>query len=429
MGLFLFTYVLLFYGRLLTGLGLPSITNLLPLAIFPLIVIFSLFKNNHRSSYLFFFLCYIFSLLTSSLFNGVSIFNLYIFFSISCAPLAAFILVNNLKQYNLNSVRILVFGTMVLNSFFAIVQSAYVSNTDYVRGLFLGLGNGAHIFTAISCYYVVFIIICPNLLPLSIYHRLKYRIFCVLLFLYPALLSDAKQILLALFLSLPLPFILSFKTQFTFKKVIYTVSPLLLVFVCGNIIINNEQFGYLTWLRQDQLILLGLELKIFVFNIIRLSHTSFLYDILGSGPGTTISRVALMLPDYQTLLDSDWVTISPLTNQILNFQESNYVTNTSTGSSMFSLTFSIAAFYGDIGLFGLFSYLGFIIALIIFICRSNSFHSSFTLSYFLSLGLIYQYWEEPIFSFFIFMILYLASQGRSLIPIHSYSPKVFGRAK
>ena len=117
------------------------------------------------------------------------------------------------------------------------------------------------------------------------------------------------------------------------------------------------------------------------------------------------SRLALMLPDYARLLDPSFITISPLTDKILYFQESNYVTNTSTGSSLFSLTFSLAAFVGEVGFIGTAFYLMALIKIInsLRTVRTKYF-SLFFGAYYFTLGVVYQYWAEPIFVYFALMI-------------------------
>ena len=146
-------------------------------------------------------------------------------------------------------------------------------------------------------------------------------------------------------------------------------------------------------------------MKFYIFEIIGEVNDTALGFFFGAGPGLVSSRLALMLPDYARLLDPSFITISPLTDKILYLQESNYVTNTSTGSSLFSLTFSLSAFVGEVGVLGTSFY---VLALfkIINSLRTlrTEYFSLFFCAYYIILGVVYQYWEEPIFVYFAFMI-------------------------
>ena len=347
-----------------------------------------------------FFLCVV----LSALINRVSWVNVIIFLGINSAAFAAWSVMRIQHTSSYNAIRRWITTTIILGSTFAIVQKSYVKSPDFVRGLFINLGNGAHVFTAITILYIAAIYFYPRILPdafLKPWRRLYLTVYC----LYSASLSDGKQVFLVLVISLLFPLVkYLIRNRSSIKgrlRLIVTTSAIVFIIYWG------YTYGYLKigWLDQPNLIFLGLELKFYIFEIIGKVNDTALGFFFGAGPGMVSSRLALMLPDYARLLDPSFITISPLTDKILYFQESNYVTNTSTGSSLFSLTFSLAAFVGEVGVLGTSFY---VLALfkIINSLRTirTEYFSLFFCAYYIILGVVYQYWEEPIFVYFAFMI-------------------------
>ena len=350
-----------------------------------------------------FFLCVV----LSALINRVSWVNVIIFIGINSAAFAAWSVMRIQHPSCYNAIRRWIITTIILGSTFAIVQKSYVKSPDFVRGLFISLGNGAHVFTAITILYIAAIYFYPKILPdafLKPWRRLCLTVYC----LYSASLSDGKQVFLVLVISLLFPLVkYLIQNRSSIKgrlRLIATTSAIVFIVYWG------YTYGYLKigWLDQPNLIFLGLELKFYIFEIIGKVNDTALGFLFGAGPGMVSSRLALMLPDYARLLDPSFITISPLTDKILYFQESNYVTNTSTGSSLFSLTFSLAAFVGEVGVLGTSFY---VLALfkIINSLRTlrTEYFSLFFCAYYIILGVVYQYWEEPIFVYFA-VIIYAA---------------------
>ena len=350
-----------------------------------------------------FFLCVV----LSALINRVSWVNVIIFIGINSAAFAAWSVMRIQHPSCYNAIRRWIITTIILGSTFAIVQKSYVKSPDFVRGLFISLGNGAHVFTAITILYIAAIYFYPRILPdafLKPWRRLCLTVYC----LYSTSLSDGKQVFLVLVISLLFPLVkYLIQNRSSIKgrlRLIATTSAIVFIVYWG------YTYGYLKigWLDQPNLIFLGLELKFYIFEIIGKVNDTALGFLFGAGPGMVSSRLALMLPDYARLLDPSFITISPLTDKILYFQESNYVTNTSTGSSLFSLTFSLAAFVGEVGVLGTSFY---VLALfkIINSLRTlrTEYFSLFFCAYYIILGVVYQYWEEPIFVYFA-VIIYAA---------------------
>ena len=397
--IFIIYFLIVFYGRVAS----ISILSQLPLLFFLVILARDLLGKSKPIYYIFtaiFFLCVV----LSALINQVSWVNVIIFLGINSAAFAAWNVMRIQHPSSYNAIRCWIATTIVLGSTFAIVQKSYVKSPDFVRGLFINLGNGAHVFTAITILYIAAIYFYPRILPdafLKPLRRLCLTVYC----LYSASLSDGKQVFLVLVISLLFPLVkYLIRNRSSIKgrlRLIVTTSAIVFIIYWG------YTYGYLKigWLDQPNLIFLGLELKFYIFEIIGKVNDTALGFFFGAGPGMVSSRLALMLPDYARLLDPSFITISPLTDKILYFQESNYVTNTSTGSSLFSLTFSLAAFVGEVGVLGTSFYLLALFKIINSLrTLRTEYFSLFFCAYYIILGVVYQYWEEPIFVYFAFMI-------------------------
>ena len=375
----------------------------MPLLFFLLISARDLLTKKKPMYYIYsatFFLCVI----LSALINSVSWVNVTIFLGINSAAFAAWSVMRIQHPNYYNAIKRWIVTIIILGSTFAIVQHSYVKSPDFVRGLFISLGNGAHVFTAITILYIATVCFYPKILPnafLKPWRRLFLTIYC----LYSATLADGKQVFLVVIISLIFPFILYLvRNRSSIKGRIRLTATAATIII---LVYWAYKYGYLKigWVDQSNLILLGLELKFYIFEIISRANDTTLGHLFGAGPGMVSSRLALMLPDYARLLDPSFITISPLTDKILYFQESNYVTNTSTGSSLFSLTFSLAAFVGEVGFVGTAFYLMAVFKIInsLRTVRTKYF-SLFFCAYYFTLGVVYQYWEEPIFVYFALMI-------------------------
>ena len=162
-------------------------------------------------------------------------------------------------------------------------------------------------------------------------------------------------------------------------------------------------------------IFVGLENKLSVFPIMWSFNESLLNAVFGLGPGHTIGRLAEMLPKYWDTLVGLGGTRRPVTSFIIFADYSNRLSSTSTGSSLFSLRFSWAGIWGDLGLAGIAAYLALWAFVWKRICRDLL--SKFFVCNVLVFGTVFSWLEEPGYMGFVAILIGLRWQtmGRGRI--------------
>ena len=113
-----------------------------------------------------------------------------------------------------------------------------------------------------------------------------------------------------------------------------------------------------------------------------------------------------MIPYYE-YLDILSLSKDKLTESIWIYQQSNYETNTTTGSSLFSLFFFWGGIYGDIGILGVIIYL--MVWLKIIKQSKDKKISLFFLINILLMGYFYNWPEEPSFIFLAIVLIILSN--------------------
>ena len=156
----------------------------------------------------------------------------------------------------------------------------------------------------------------------------------------------------------------------------------------------------------------GLEAKYSVFYIINSYYHSPLNWLFGLGPGHTIGRLGWLIPDYIQYLQPLGVTSTPITEAIFDVNDTHPLTNAKTGSSMFSLTFSWAGVWGDLGFLGLGVYLYLWYIVWCQLCLDNI--SKFFLINVLVFGGIFSWMEEPGYMLFIASLIGIHWQEHQL---------------
>ncbi|HEY9846767.1 MAG TPA: hypothetical protein V6D03_11295, partial [Candidatus Caenarcaniphilales bacterium] len=155
------------------------------------------------------------------------------------------------------------------------------------------------------------------------------------------------------------------------------------------------------WLKNG-LVGAGLEQKFSVFSLIASYFDSPLNWMFGLGPGHTIGRLGLLIPDYLEVLQPLGATVSPVTGAILQANEGNWM-SAKSGSSMFALTFSWAGVWGDLGFIGLGVYLYLWFLVWRYLCVENL--SKFFLISILIFGCIFSWMEEPGYMLFVVSLI------------------------
>jgi hypothetical protein len=377
--------------RLLTYTGFPPLINFLnfPLALIVFFIHTEKFKNI--DNILFYLInSLIFLIIASGFINGMGIINIILQILLYVSFFLIFISLVS-TEWNKNNILFFkkglasIFIINILFSYFQIFIRGL--RHDAVHGIALNLGTAAHLNGAICLISFLFFIY---------YFEHKNKIlsyFLAYLSLPIIYYSDAKQVFLVIGFSWITTLIISFKTGKSFLKEFSLLILGMLVFYY--MIINN-----FIPVRDYNNIMTGFEHKFGVLNIIleKITLGQFFY---GMGPGQTISRLATESYIYHGILESWGFIHSRFTETLVTIDYINYIIS---GSSFFSMKFSWAGIFGDIGIIGIIIY--FLILIRINYKYSLDKIQKFIIISFFYYGFTFTWLEEPIF-----MILYLSFFG------------------
>ncbi|MGE5612388.1 MAG: hypothetical protein ACM359_24285 [Bacillota bacterium] len=154
----------------------------------------------------------------------------------------------------------------------------------------------------------------------------------------------------------------------------------------------------------------GLTHKVSVFSIIHQHHENLWQNLLGLGPGHTIGRLGWMLPDYFDVLGPLGATTSRVTQIIRDANEGHWL-SAEGGSSMWSLLFSWAGLWGDLGLLGTGAYGLLCVWVWRHICKTDL--SRFVLLNLLGLGCVYAWLEEPAYALLVAALIGVRYRGNA----------------
>lgn len=380
--LFLTGLVFLFFSRILVAMGFPSLIDFFHYFYFAVIFFYGFFIDalEKKLSGIQKFIAGLWLVLIgTTILNQVGLINAII----SCLTISQpFILIYFCKGINRVELEKFINFIFLANAIFAYVEYFILGyRVDNVKGIFLNMGAGHHICGAVAIIAMIYYF-CK-------FRKIFFKVFLMVFQFFVVFFCDNKQSLFV--------FVCAFIFMTLFGRVRF-VKKLALVLVCivlcvGIYILGRTSFpAILTYLNYDRLYY-GLEAKFSVFSYLS-QKSNFFNDLFGFGAGMTVSRTAQNLVNYDFLTNFG-ATISDIQAAIWNLQESNWRTNSLTGSSMFSLYFSYAGFYGDFGLVGLslilFGYIKYIIK------GTNSFANQLLIIYFLLHGFVFQWLEEPQF--------------------------------
>ena len=411
LGVFLLL-VLLLLPRLATSVGLPPTMNFLHYPVTFVLYLVTLFGFRSAGAGLHIRLGLMLTAMwASALFNGAGIINIVVAFLLLCQPfmIVAIVTGKTWRERDIKIVEKFLAAIMLLHAIMAYVQFSASSNPDDVFGLFLYMGAGAHVAGAVDLSAGIYFLLNPvSRSPIARWG------FPLLLASIP-IISDAKQVLLVFGLSSALLSLLSIRQAalLKFRQVIQTarfvVLPLFGVGLISYFAVSQNSIDRILKFAEA-----GIELKLSVFTIIQSYHDSVLHMILGLGPGHTISRLGWMFPAYKGLMTSLGGTYTQIPAAILYEDIRNYLSNPTTGSSLFSLSFSWAGIWGDIGILGA----GVYLFTWIFIWRrfcADQLSKFFVLNALL-FGMIFAWLEEPAYVGFIAILIgirWQASRVRS----------------
>ena len=398
--IFLITVSFLF-TRVLVFVGLPSSINHIHYLLIFMSYLWSLafIKDSQNISLNKLIFLFVLFILVSTLYNKISKFNFIIYTLIILEPFFYYIFLIRVKLSLIDQkfIKKIIILFSFLNTLICYIQYfIYNLRNDDVQGLFINLGAGHHVagFVAtLTATYVFFLTKLNNYIKFTI----------ILILVSVNILSDAKQVVLsfviALFIFYLIRFIKTKNITYILKILFNTGLMIILIYILYSI--NKVYFSPYFSKNIDE-IKEGLDLKFSIFELFKYYHYSYLNNFFGLGPGQTTSRLALMIPDYQDFLFFNF-SINELTNIIWIFQQSNYITATSTGSSLFAPFFFWGGIYGDIGS------LGVLIYLILWqqILKLNEYdeYSIFLVILVLLKGIVFNWPEEPPFILLIVSLL------------------------
>ena len=398
--IFLITVSFLF-TRVLVFVGLPSSINHIHYLLIFMSYLWSLafIKDSQNISLNKLIFLFVLFILVSTLYNKISKFNFIVYTLIILEPFFyyTFLIRVKLSLTDQKFIKKIIILFSFLNTLICYIQYfIYNLRNDDVQGLFINLGAGHHVagFVAtLTATYVFFLTKLNNYIKFTI----------ILILVSVNILSDAKQVVLsfviALFIFYLIRFIKTKNITYILKILFNTGLMIILIYILYSI--NKIYFSPYFSKNIDE-IKEGLDLKFSIFELFKYYHYSYLNNFFGLGPGQTTSRLALMIPDYQDFLFFNF-SINELTNIIWIFQQSNYITATSTGSSLFAPFFFWGGIYGDIGS------LGVLIYLILWqqILKLNEYdeYSIFLVILVLLKGIVFNWPEEPPFILLIVSLL------------------------
>jgi len=398
--IFLITVSFLFI-RVLVFVGLPSSINHIHYLLIFMSYLWSLafIKDSQNISLNKLIFLFVLFILVSTLYNKISKFNFIVYTLIILEPFFYYIFLIRVKLSLIDQkfIKKIIILFSFLNTLICYIQYfIYNLRNDDVQGLFINLGAGHHVagFVAtLTATYVFFLTKLNNYIKFTI----------ILILVSVNFLSDAKQVVLSFVIALFIFYLIKFfKTKnitYILKILFNTGLMIILIYILYSI--NKVYFSPYFSKNIDE-IKEGLDLKFSIFELFKYYHYSYLNNFFGLGPGQTTSRLAIMIPDYQDFLFFNF-SINELTNIIWIFQQSNYITATSTGSSLFAPFFFWGGIYGDIGS------LGVLIYLILWqqILKLNEYdeYSIFLVILVLLKGIVFNWPEEPPFILLIVSLL------------------------
>lgn len=401
-------FAIAFFSRIFIPLGFPKAINFFHFIIVLLVFFVSLNKNQRELRIYYIGLILLFcSMAISAVVNQAGIINIVLDMILLSQP---FLLLGAITTSQWTNERIQFFKKLIfysamlhiLISYFQFVVLGYTG--DNVDGVFYNMGAGSHLAGAVALTAGVYFYYTLKPVPLI----LKPIFFCICLGV--VIISDSKQVIAVFLLAACLLFLIE---KMTFNLVVKS-TVIFFITAFGLFIISKTIYPVLfAWLVPEKFFL-GLVQKFSVFSIIVSNYDSPFNWFFGLGPGHTIGRLGWLASDYKDLLMPLGATQSSVTSQILFANETNWISNSITGSSFFSLMFSWAGIWGDLGLFGTGLYIYLTAITFKFFC--TTIVDRFWILVVLVFGFTFSWLEEPGYMLFLFAIIGISWQESNLEP-------------
>lgn len=236
-------------------------------------------------------------------------------------------------------------------------------------------------------------------------------------------LSDSKQVIAVFIISLSVLLISKLDNLTQFLRY-FALTIVTTIFAGGGAFYIFPGLAY--W-ADLSLIQQGLEVKLGILPRIVSHYESPFHWFLGLGPGHTIGRLALILPDYFEQLKQLGATHSFITQESIAYQQSHWISNSVTGSSIWSPLFFWAGLWGDLGIIGTGLYLYLWSLVYRNVCLDDI--SRYLIITTFILGCIFSWLEEPGYMLFVVGLISLLRQeydttrsGNSGLQINQESP-------
>lgn len=392
------------FPRVLTALKVPSVVNFLHFAL--VIVLFVWVVPKIRSQIagkiLVGLMIFLGIIISSAMFNKAGVINVILSFLMLAEPFMMLIAIvsTKLPESSIKKFQFWIFSFVYIHLAFVYFQKFIINpySPDEIKGIFLKMGAGHHVGGDVALTFGVYFLLSSGV------RSLWLRIFVFMLCLGNILYADVKQVVIAFLVSW---FILILTQMKEIVKAIMYLGIAIPITI-GVLKIINTLYAGIRYISDMEVVTEAFQYKLSVFSIITSFYKSDINWLFGLGPGHTISRLGWLMKDYLQLLQPLGITGTSVFDTVFNAQESYYWSNSGTGSSMYSLLFSWAGIWGDLGFLGLgiYLYLWFLVWNYICLDKVSKF---FLITVFVA-GLIFSWMEEPAFMLFVASLIGLQWQ-------------------
>ncbi len=397
------TLVFVMFSRVFSAVGLPKSVDFIHFGIVLLALFFIAIRLKKITVIAIPIIGLLVSFVLSGIWNEAGVVNVVLGFLLLAEPFLLILILSMLdwQEEDVIHFRFLICFVIFLHVLFSYFQSfALGAIDDDVKGIFIGMNNGHHIGGALSMVAVVYFYTVAWLKS-PVVKTLIY-----LLLFSQVVMSDAKQVVLVFLIA-------GFIYLFLFDRAMNLMSKLLIVslgVLFTSFLVLFVQ-GFSAWVDVD-VILEGGGQKLSVFFVEVDYYESIVNWFLGLGPGHSISRLGWLIPEYYQILEPIGVTYHDASAAIMFANQGHWISNSITGSSLFSLLYSFAGVWGDLGLMGL----SFYMLSWWYVWKQYAVLGSGKLLLIAAFvfGWVFAYLEEPGFTMFLCAVLVLIYQENTV---------------
>ncbi len=398
------SFFVIFFSRVFSSIGLPSFVNFLHYPVVFVIAFFAIksFYNHNLSKYLLGIIALIVVVVLSAILNNAGVVNVVLDLLMLLEPFVLLLIIVNIQwsEKSINTFRTTLLIFMLLHILMSYFQFFLLgSRHDDVKGVFLGMGAGAHVAGSVALIAAIYVISSKEISSLWV------KVFFVITALGICIITDSKQVIAVFALSYLFLLLMNINNL----KVLFHIAIRGILGIAGLFILFLFAPAFFVWVQPEpELLIEGFSQKLSVFGLISTQYEFLLQWLFGLGPGHTIGRLGLLIPSYFHVLEGMGVTISNVTDIVVYENQAHWTSNSITGSSMFSLTFSWAGLWGDLGLFGVLAYVYIWREVWLKLCDTNG-QRYLVIVVFVFAG-VFSWMEEPAFMAIIIIFIGLMWQ-------------------